>query len=141
LKTFRGFSKDSTASDKLKGVVVRVRRVEKKIIRIKRLKIMPACDSPSSVILTKANRKIVAPPEVKNNWNKVVKAMIKTMDWIPFKKNFKGTLDSKTKLKTKTNNSRLVTRLLAQKINRIKRNIASNLLRGSKRWMIEFPGI
>jgi len=28
----------------------------------------------------------------------VVKAMIKTMDWIPFKKNFKGTLDSKTKL-------------------------------------------
>ena len=33
---------------------------------------MPACDSPSSVILTKANRKIVAPPEVKNSWNKVV---------------------------------------------------------------------
>ena len=34
LKTVKGFKSDSTASDKLKGVVVRVSRVEKLIMRI-----------------------------------------------------------------------------------------------------------
>ncbi len=73
------------------------------------------------------------PPDVKNSWNKVVKAIKQTIDLNPLRKNPKGILESPTNNIAKTNNSPLVTILFAKKIIQIKRNIDKSLLRGSSR--------
>ena len=73
------------------------------------------------------------PPDVKNSWNKVVKAIKKTIDLNPLRKKPKGILESPTNNIVKTNNSPLVTILFAKKIIKIKRNIDKSLLRGSSR--------
>ena len=46
LNLFKGPSKDSTAVAKLNGMVVKVSKVEKKIINTKRQKMIPACSIP-----------------------------------------------------------------------------------------------
>ena len=73
------------------------------------------------------------PPDVKNSWNKVVKAIKKTIDLNPLRKKPKGILESPTNTIVKTNSSPLVTILFAKKIIKIKRNIDKSLLRGSSR--------
>ena len=70
---------------------------------------------------------------MKNSWKIVVKAIRKNIERNPFIKKDKGTPDKLIKIPVTTNRSKFVIGLLAQKLITISKNIANNLLRGSKR--------
>ena len=86
LSTSNGFNKDSTASAKLNGVVVKVSNVEKKIIKTNLIKISAACCNPRLVMLKIQNEKITCPPCANSIWKRVVNKIIPTIGLIPLKK-------------------------------------------------------